>query len=115
MRLGAVAALLLLGACVGSDKPATTAPGPTCDPTIAVSPTLVTLASGASATLTAAIVPCGVAKKASWVATDASIAGVAATTDTTAVVTGGQPGNTTIVVSVAAFPGAHAVTVVQVH
>ncbi len=114
MPLAALATALLLGGCGGSDKPLTTGPGPSCDPTISVSPTIVALASGGSAPLTAAIVPCSVAKKAAWTTTDASIASVAATTDTTAVVTGGQPGNTTVVVSVAAFPGAHAVVVVQV-
>ncbi len=114
IRCAPLALLLTLLAC-GSDNPVGVAPGPTCDPTIAVSPTIVALAGGTSATLTAVIVPCTVAKKAAWVSTDTSIATVVASSDTTALVTGGRPGNTTIVVSVAAFPGAHAVTVVQVH
>ena len=107
--------LLLLAACGAADKPVTTAPGPTCDPTITVSPTLVGLAGGETAPLIAAVVPCQVAKRVSWIVTDSTIARVASSSDTTALVTGVHAGNTTVVGSVAAFPGAHAVTVVQVH
>lgn len=113
-RVTAFLGLCLLFAGCGSDGPGATAPGPTCDPTITVAPTLVPLASGATATLKATVVPCGLAKKTVWVATDTTIVRVTPTNDTTAVVLGRNVGNTTVVASVLNFPGAHAVAVVQV-
>ncbi len=105
---------LVLAACSGDQNPVTVTQTPDCDPTLTVSPTLVGLGAGGTATLTANVVPCNVAKKVSWTVTDTSIAQVAPTSDTTAVVTGGHTGNTTVLASVAAFPGAHGVVVVQV-
>ncbi len=106
--------LTLLAACGGDQSPVTVTQTPDCDPKLTVSPTLVGVAAGGTATLTASVVPCNVAKRVSWVVTDTSIARVASTSDTTAVVTGGHTGNTTVLASVAAFPGAHGVVVVQV-
>ena len=113
MTRSILALAVLLAAC-SNDRPITSAPGPTCDPTMTVAPTIVSLRTGGSTTVVATVVPCGLARKTTWVATDPSIAGVSVTSDTTATITGGKAGNTTVLASVAAFPGAHGVVVVQV-
>jgi len=95
------------------DSPGTS-PETTRDPTVSVSPAYLTLSSGARGALVAAVVPCGVAWKTVWSATDTSVAKVIATGDTSALVTGGRTGHTSVVVSVAALPPATAIAVIEV-